>query len=125
MDVEFKTNKLKKCYESLKKAIQEWGQEVGPRYIERVNLLKAIERLDDLQSFPQLHYHMLKGDREGQHAVRLTGFMRLIFTVEVKAVEQESKELEHLNGETEQGDMSKQIVKVEVIRIEEVSKHYD
>lgn len=125
MDVEFKTSKLKKCYESLKKAVQEWGKEVGTRYIERVNLLKAIERLDDLQSFPHLRYHSLKGDREGQHAVRLTGFMRLLFTVEIRRIEPEERESELPKGELPKVDAEKQIAKIEIIRIEEVSKHYD
>ena len=125
MDVEFKTSKLKKCYESQRKAVQEWGQEVGTRYIERVNLLKAIEQLDDLQSFPHLRYHMLKGDREGQHAIRLTGFMRLIFTVETRRIEPEERALEQPQGEAPKADAQKQIARIEIIRIEEVSKHYD
>jgi len=45
-----------------------------------------------------LRYHTLKGGRRGEHAVKLTGFYRLIFTM----VDEQ----------------------IDTIRIEEVSKHY-
>ncbi len=48
---------------------------------------------------PGLRCHPLKGKRIGQYAINLNGFYRLIFT---------------LTGET-----------LEIVRIEEVSKHYD
>jgi proteic killer suppression protein len=46
-----------------------------------------------------LRCHPLKGDQSGQYAVNITGFYRLIFSLE---------------GET-----------LEIARIKEVSKHYD
>jgi proteic killer suppression protein len=48
---------------------------------------------------PGLRCHPLKGDRKGEFAVNLTGFMRLIFTVENE--------------------------QLRIVMIEEVSKHYD
>jgi proteic killer suppression protein len=48
---------------------------------------------------PGLRCHPLKGNRKGQYAVKLTGFYRLIFTVD--------------------GDC------LDIALIEEVSKHYD
>ena len=53
----------------------------------------------ELAQLPGLRYHPLKGDRAGYHAVKLTGRMRLIFT---------------LKGEA-----------LAIVCIEEVSKHYD
>lgn len=47
---------------------------------------------------PVLRCHPLKGNRAGQYAVNITGFYRLIFSLE--------------------GEM------LEIARIEEVSKHY-
>jgi len=55
-------------------------------------------RLDELQSLPGLRCHPLSGDRKGQYAVNLNGFYRLIFTLK--------------------GDV------LEIVLIEEVSKHY-
>jgi len=52
-----------------------------------------------LKKLPGLRCHPLRGDREGQWAIKLTGNYRMIFTL--------------------RGD------KMEIARIEEVSKHYD
>jgi proteic killer suppression protein len=49
-------------------------------------------------ALPRLRCHELSGNRKGQYAVNLTGFYRLIFTM----VDD----------------------RIDVIRIEEVSKHY-
>lgn len=68
-------------------------------YIERVNIIKHARNIDELLQLPGLRCHPLKGDREGQFAVNLTGFYRLIFT---------------LHGD-----------ELEIATIEEVSKHYD
>ena len=65
----------------------------------RINTIKASESLDVLMRLPGLKCHPLKGNRKGQYAISLTGFYRLIFTIE---------------GET-----------LNIAMIEEVSKHYD
>ncbi len=99
MYIRFRTRKLEKCYLSVREGSRAWGDEVARRYIQRVDVLKAIEQLDDLVTLPQLRFHPLAGNRKGQYAINITGFMRLIFTLE--------------KGEPV------------VIKIEEVSKHYD
>ena len=79
--------------------MREFGNDVARRYIERINIIKHTASLEELARLPGLRYHPLKGNRAGYHAVKLTGFMRLIFTLE---------------GDT-----------LAIVRIEEVSKHYD
>lgn len=98
MEVRYRTRRLEQCYAQHKLAIREFGTEVGPRYIQRINLIKAAQSVDDLPRLPGLRYHALSGDRQGQYAVNLTGFYRLILT---------------LHGSS-----------LEIVRIEEVSKHY-
>jgi proteic killer suppression protein len=71
---------------------------VARKYIQRIQLLQAAESLDELLHLPGLDCHPLKGDRAGRYAVKLTGSVRLLFTLK--------------------GD------KLDIIRIEEVSKHY-
>lgn len=99
MYVVFRTRRLEKCYLLAEAGEGEWGRHVARRYIERVNLLRAVARIDDLRTFPSLHVHPLKGQRKGQYAIDLTRRHRLIFT------------LEGSDPET--------------VRIEEVSKHYE
>lgn len=99
MTVKFRTKKLESCYEDFRKASKRWGKSVARRYIQRINILEACATREDVQSFPQLKLHLLKGNRRGQEAIRLDGFMRLIVTFR-----QQSERLS--------------------VRIEEVTKHY-
>jgi len=98
MEVRFSTQKLKKQYEQKREAIRTYGEEIGRRYIQRINLIKTTRNMDELKKLPGLRCHELKGNLIGQWAVKLTGFYRLIFTLE---------------GE-----------RLEIVRIEGVSKHY-
>ncbi len=98
MEVRFRTRKLEREYMESKRAIQEYGEVVARRYVERINIIKHAMDIEQLETLPGLDCHALKGDRAGQWAVKLTGRMRLIFTV---------------HGELR-----------EIVRIEEVSKHY-
>ena len=61
--------------------MRQWGPVVGSRYIDRVQLLEAAERIEHLYDIRALDFHPLTGDRRGQHALRLTGQMRLILTI--------------------------------------------
>lgn len=98
MEIKFKTNKLQKQYENSKEAIKAYGDPVAKKYIQRVSILKSAKSFDELYAIPQLKFHPLTGDRDGEFAITLTGFYRLIITNE---------------GDT-----------FDIARIEEVSKHY-
>lgn len=99
MIVNFRTRKLEKCFLQSNQAYREFGDQVGRKYIQRINIIKSINSFDELKRLPGLRCHALKGNRSGQYAVNLTGFYRLIFTVE---------------GDT-----------LNIAMIEEVSNHYD
>lgn len=99
MEIRFRNRKLQSQYECFQNASRAYGNEVGRKYILRINTIKQTKNIDELKRLPVLRCHPLKGDRLGQWAINLTGFYRLIFTLE---------------GET-----------LEVVCIEEVSKHYD
>ncbi len=98
MEVRFRTRTLKKQYENHREAQKAYGKQVARRYIERINIIKQAKDIKELKSLPVLHCHELTGDRLGEWAIALTGRYRLIFTIT--------------------GD------ELEVIMIEEVSKHY-
>ena len=99
MRVMFRTRQLEKCYTTYKHACRTWGDVVGRKYIQRINVIRMARGMDELYLIGELRCHPLKGDRKGEYAVSLTGFYRLIFTL--------------------QGD------RLEVVMVEEVSKHYD
>jgi proteic killer suppression protein len=98
MEVQFRTNKLRKQYENHRDAQKAYGEEVARKYILRINTIKQAKDIEELMSITVLHCHPLEGDRKGEWAINLTGFYRLIFI---------------LVGE-----------ELEIVQIEEVSKHY-
>jgi proteic killer suppression protein len=98
LEVKFRTRKLEREYLQSDHANKAYGVVVARKYIQRINIIKQTKDIDELLRLPGLGCHPLRGDRQGQYAVKLTGFYRLIFTL--------------------QGDALK------IVRIEEVSKHY-
>ncbi len=98
MEIVFRTRKLEKEYTESARAIKAYGIDVAKKYIGRINIIKNTRDMDELMSLRGLRCHPLKGDRQGEYAIKLTKFYRLIFTLE--------------------GNQMK------VVCIEEVSKHY-
>lgn len=99
LEVKFRSKQLELCFAEFKAARKTWGDEVARKYILRINTLKHARDVDEISKLPGLRFHRLKGQRTGEYAIMLTGFYRLIVTLEG----------EHAS----------------VVRIEEVSKHYD
>jgi len=79
--IEFKTRRLEKCYRERRKREAAWGETVARKYVQAVNLLKAVTHPSHLGAFPQFDYEPLTGGRKGQHSVKLGHRERLIFTV--------------------------------------------
>lgn len=99
MEVRFRTRKLQGHYERSAEAIKAYGEQVGRRYVQRINIIKAARDIDELKVLPALRCHQLKGVRASEWAVNLTDYRRLIFTLEGK--------------------------RLEIARIEGVSRHYE
>ncbi len=97
MEVAFASNQLQRCYENSSDASRAWGQQVARKYIERINLLYAVNTVEELYKIRSLRFHRLSGEREGEYAITLDRRWRLIVT----HVEAEGK-----------------------IRVEEVTQHY-
>lgn len=71
---------------------------------KKVQILIAIEVLEDLYQFKSLNFESLKGDRVNEYSIRLNLQYRLIFSV-----------IKEENGE----------YLIEAILINEISKHYE
>ena len=82
MEVRFRTNRLRRCFEDESRATREWGTEVGARYVRRLLVLQAADRLSDVYANRAFDLHPLRGSRRGQYAIRLTGAVRLIVTAD-------------------------------------------
>lgn len=99
MVVRFATSRLERCYRESRLAQREWGPKVGRTYIQRINTLWAAKDGRDVFALRSLDLHPLKGDRKGQHSIRLGERERLVVTFVDDAWT--------------------------IVRVEEVSKHYD
>ena len=82
MEIRFRSRRLQRAFEQRNRAAREWGPIVGERYVERVRTLQRALRAEYLYDIRSLNLHPLTGDRRGQHALRLTGRMRMIVTIE-------------------------------------------
>ncbi|MEX2599547.1 MAG: type II toxin-antitoxin system RelE/ParE family toxin [Dehalococcoidia bacterium] len=98
MEVEFSSNRLAQCYRQSDRAVRQWGEAVARKYITRIEILYAQPTFDSLRTLRSLRLHPLKGRRQGQYAIDLTGQWRLIVTPGAKE---------------------------EQVRVEEVTNHYD
>lgn len=61
--------------------------EVARKYIERVNTLRAANRVEDLFVIRSLHYEKLAGDKKGLESVRITLQYRLEFVSSFSEIE--------------------------------------
>ena len=98
MEIRFRTRHLEACFLEHKLAVRAFGEEVARRYVQRIQIVKAAQSVDELRRLPGLRFHPLSGARAGEYGINLTGFYRLIVT---------------LHG-----------TELQVVQIEEVSKHY-
>jgi plasmid maintenance system killer protein len=55
-----------------------FGVPIGRKYIQRLAVLRAVNKFSELFEFQSLRVHPLKGNRSGQYALTLTGNYRLI-----------------------------------------------
>lgn len=81
METRFKSKSLQRQYEFSKEAFKAYGEQVGTKYIQRINIIKKSKDIEELKSIRPFRCHPLKGDRRGEWSITLTGFYRLIFTL--------------------------------------------
>ena len=107
MQVEYKTNKIKKQCEDPKVAQKNYGKDIGNKLTQRVNELIAATRLLDIKYISSARLHRLKGNRSEEYAVDLVHPFRLIF----KPMMIEYEDLNKLSAIT-------------IVRIEEVENYH-
>jgi proteic killer suppression protein len=103
MIVYFETEELQEIYETPLKELRgkrRYPSEVLKQYKKRIQLLVAINKLEQLRQFKGLNFEYLKGDRKGQCSMRLNDQYRLIISP--------------MDENT-----------IQVILVNEISKHYE
>jgi toxin HigB-1 len=86
LQVRFRTTELHEAFETCRKGMRLWGDEVARRYIQRVKILKVANSADDLFKIPPLKFHPLTEDRKAKYSIALAGRSRLIATFEDPAM---------------------------------------
>lgn len=103
MKVYFETFQLQEIYETPleeMKGKQKIPKEVIKQYKKRIQLLLVIERLEQLRPYKGLNFEFLRGDKKGKCSMRLNKQYRLLITP--------------INEMT-----------IQVILVNEISKHYE
>ena len=102
MNLEYKSNKLEKILTDERKLRTEYGH-ISDKLMSLMTVLKSANNLEYVKCLPQYRLHELKHNRRGEWALDITGYCRLIISF------------------TKQEDLQL----VTIIKILEVSKHYE
>ena len=78
----------------------DFGKDIIKQYKRKVEILISITNITQLRQFRSLNFEFLKGERKGECSIRLNDQYRLIF-------EQKNKE------------------EIEIVLLNEISKHYE
>ncbi len=78
MQIEYSTNRLRDASLSLSEANRVFGVSIGRKYIQRLMIIRAVDKFEDLFGFRALRLRPLRGDRQGQRSIMLSGNYRLI-----------------------------------------------
>ena len=98
MELDFSSNHLMDASLNISEASRLFGAPIGRKYIQRLAILRAVEKFSQLYGFQALRLHPLKGNRTGQYAITLTGNYRLI----VEKIREDKVNI--LDGEDYHGD---------------------
>jgi proteic killer suppression protein len=80
MDFRFKSRKLERLYHENKGA-QEYGTPVVKAFFKVMSVIDSARDERDIRAFRSFHFETLKGDRAGQHSLRLNDQWRLIIEI--------------------------------------------
>jgi proteic killer suppression protein len=76
--IEFASKRLADASLRLAAAIRIFGLPIGRKYMQRLAVLRAVEKFGQLYGLKALRLHPLKGKYEGLYSISLSGNFRLI-----------------------------------------------
>jgi toxin HigB-1 len=78
VDIEYSSHRLANAGINFSEASRLFGVSVGQKYIQRLSVLRATDKFNELYGHRSLRLHPLKGNRTRQYAITLTGNYRLV-----------------------------------------------
>lgn len=112
MQVSYKNTRIEKQCTNLREAKKAYSAKVAMKLLQLVNFLTAAESLESVINNSVLHFHDLKGDREGFYAIDVDGrrgSYRLLLNIDGFSKEQ----------------VFATASEITIIKITEVSNHYE
>jgi proteic killer suppression protein len=76
--IEFSSHRLEVASINLAEASRLFGVPVGRKYMQRIGILRAMDKFSELYGHRALRLHPLKGSRAGQYSISLNENFRLI-----------------------------------------------
>lgn len=111
MHIEYKNGKVQEQCTDLKRAKRDFSEKAAKKLLKLINYIENAVNLSDLTNFPSYNFHDLKGNLEGFYAIDIDG----------------RKSQYRLVVSFNEEDISRvfsEPASIEVIKVEEVSKHY-
>lgn len=78
MRIEFRSDEWEHLFTNAAFRLPRLGPDITRAYRKKVALIQAVATQQELRQFKSLHLEKLKGDRAGQHSIRLNNQWRLI-----------------------------------------------
>lgn len=80
MKIEYGDDVLRRLAEEAEFRPRQWGRDLVVAYRKKIQVLDSARDERDLRAMRSLKLEKLKGDRTGQHSIRLNDQFRLILT---------------------------------------------
>lgn len=112
MKIVYQSSTVEKQCNELRRAKRDFPEKIAKKLLNRVNFLKAAENLESVINNPVLHFHDLKGKLDGFYAIDIDG-RRSSYRLIVR-FDDYSKALVFADSKS-----------IEIIKITEVSNHYE
>lgn len=112
MHIQYNDKLAEKQCTDLKQAKRDFSEKIAKKLHRLINFIDSADNLSSVQAFPTYNFHNLHGNRKGQYAVDIDGRKskyRLIVC---------------FDGYDE-SEIFSNATSIEVIQVEEVSKHYE
>lgn len=115
--LEYKNKKVKKLCTNIAHAKRKMDSKIVNELYSLINLLEESKNLQDVNAFLIYNLHKLVGDRSGNYALDIGG-RRAGYRLIIKPLNENKKM--NLNN-----NLIEFYSSIEIVRIEEVSKHYE
>lgn len=119
IELRYRNHAVEKLCTNLKASRKKLGARTAEALFGLVNLLESAENLEDVNILRNRHIHRLSGTRQGQYAMDIEGRANS-YRLLVQLLDDNEDAAENI----ENVSLTLFYSKIQIVKIEEVSKHY-